>query len=154
LPTGDGDATIAAGNWTLQWDGIFTAGGGGAKIWIDVTVNLVDDVSCNGAPDQLGTTNQSFNADGPHNVTIAVAARTIISDDQKRIRLDITFSSTNKPGTTMSLRYNNNAAGYDSNLQPATLTVPEYSIILLAIIPFLPFLVKKLQARRARNKLT
>ncbi len=87
----------------------------------------------------------------PQNITIAAAARTITSGSSKRVRFQTSYASDNK-GATVSLRYDNNTAGYDSNLQPSTLTVPEYAIILLAIVPFLPFLVRKLQARRVRAK--
>ncbi len=119
-------------------------------MWVDITVALVDDATCDGSPDQIAfVDNYQIAASGPHEAAITVSASTIYASDPKRIKISFVWDSTNKPGTSMTIDYNNtHAAAADSNLQPSTLTIPEKTVFLVAAAPLIPVIVMWMRKRR------
>jgi len=76
------------------------------------------------------------------------SAYTFTASNKARIYTKMYVTTVN----SVSMGYNGSTGNYISNLQTPNLTVPEKVLILLAIIPFLPFLVRKLQERKVRIK--
>jgi hypothetical protein len=114
----------------------------------------VDAGDCSGNVISLGSgTSAVINAqaDFPDISTVAVTAQTITSGTPKRIRLTLSFNSNNKEAY-MDAHYNNSTADYDSNLQPATLIVPENVVIFALLSSLIPFLVNKWM-RKKKEKL-
>ena len=150
LQTGTMDASITAGDWTMHADGTFYSGGGGSNIKFNVILDLVDAGDCSSNVISLGSATSAVikdQKDFPDTITVAVVAQTITSANPKRIRLTLSYSSENK-GAYCDINYNNTDT-YDSNLQPATLTIPENIVFLVAAAPFIPMIVLWIKRRES-----
>ncbi|HUV46561.1 MAG TPA: glycosyltransferase [Candidatus Bathyarchaeia archaeon] len=153
LPTGTLDASTTAGNWNFHWEGVFYAAAGGAKVVLNIVISLVDASDCSSSADNLYSGTYQFSSNGPITITTAVPARTITTAAPKRVRWQTSWSSTNKAGSTMSIKYNDTVvSGFDSNLQPATLTIPERLVLLLVVAPFIPILASWLKKKREKGQ--
>ncbi len=153
LPTGTGDASITAGDWSMHTDGTFYTGGGGSKIAFNIILDLVDASDCSSGVISLGSAvSPDINAqsDFPDNSTVSVSAQTITSGTPKRIRLTLSYSSDNK-GAYMVVNYNNSTATYDTNLQPSTLTIPENAVAFTLLAPLIPMLAMWVKKRKGGN---
>ena len=92
---------------------------------------------------------EAINSIREGNNTVTVTAQTINSGTPKRIRLGLSYSTGNKNGY-MDVNYDNSTDTYNTNLQPSTLTIPENTVMLIAVSPLIPILAMWIKKRKER----
>ena len=152
-PTGDDDATIAAGTYTANLYKI--ARGSGA---VTVFAGTVSVGYCTGGCDEVGdyTTIGSNDFSWSRSLSVGLQPLTIgtgspitfTAANPGRVWVNIYTTTTN---TSYSAGYNGSTADYISNLQLPTLTVPEILWAMIPVVLMIPFFWRNFEETKAKN---
>lgn len=153
-PFGTG-GSIAAGTWTFYYDEIDTNANFICYMRVLVfKVQISGGAIAAGWTNILDATNTADFCDGAEstrNFTAVTGAQTNFTTGDY-LYIEYWGVYTKYKSTSAQVNFHTGPSHNNPRVIPPTVQVPEYTLMLLAIIPFLPFLVKKLQARRTRRK--
>jgi cellulose synthase/poly-beta-1,6-N-acetylglucosamine synthase-like glycosyltransferase/transposase len=154
MPTGSGNASISAGNYTFEWHGGVTGncGQGGASIKVNFSLNHVR--ASDGGDVQNICSLNNYNLCGetfPATITVCSGAAALgpwTTGNERKLRLDITFVSVNKVTDGYLIYDYDQTNDANSHLTTPSIVVPENVVYLIAAAPLIPLVAMWMKKRR------